>query len=179
MTADRHLSNRLAIVDEHVSLENQHDLDGIMNTFGSAARYDEEPWNEHHVGRDAVQRYYAELLRAMPDLHLDVRQRHAAAEAVVLEVVVKGHHLGTWRRLPSTGRQVQFPLCGIFTFDREDRLAGERIYYDRATVLRQLGVFHEPDRMPGRIEAILMHPFTMARAIGRILSGRNTPTGID
>jgi hypothetical protein len=41
---------------------------------------------------------------------------------------------------------VQFPLCGIYTFDDEDRLAGEKIYYDRATVLRQLGVFHEPDR---------------------------------
>ena len=172
MTAEYRPSNRLAIVDEHVRLENLHDLHGIMRTFGNAARYDEEPWDEHHIGLAAVQSYYDALLRALPDLHIDVRQRHAAAETVVLEVVISGHHLGGWRGLPPTGRHVQFPLCGIFTFDQQDRLAGERIYYDRATVLRQLGVFHEPSRMRGRIEVALMHPFTTARAMARMLLGR-------
>jgi len=37
---------RLALVKEHVRLENRHDLDGIMGTFGASARYDEEPWDE-------------------------------------------------------------------------------------------------------------------------------------
>jgi len=46
-----------------------------MKTFGTAARYDEEPWNDHHIGRDAVRAYYESLLRAMPDLRIDVRQR--------------------------------------------------------------------------------------------------------
>jgi hypothetical protein len=75
--------------------------------------------------------------------------------------------LGPWRGLPPTGRPLRFPLCGIFTFDGEDRLAGEKIYYDRATVLRQLGVFHEPDGIVGRIEVVVMHPLTMVRAIGQ------------
>src|SRR5262249_26517084 len=123
-------------------------------------------------GHDAVRGYYGKLLRAMPDLHIEIRQRYVAVEAVVLEVIIRGHHLGAWRGLPPTGRKLQFPLCGVFGFDAEDRLAGERIYYDRATVLRQLGVFHEPDRMPGRLEAVLMHPVTMARAMGRIAFGR-------
>jgi steroid delta-isomerase-like uncharacterized protein len=158
---------RLALVEEHVRLENRHDLDGIMRTFGASARYDEEPWDDHHIGSDAVRAYYDGLLRAMPDLAIEVRQRHVAEDAVLLEVVISGHHLGAWRGLPPTGRLLRFPLCGVFTFDREDRLAGERIYYDRATVLRQLGVFHEPDSMVGRIETVVMHPLTMARAIGR------------
>jgi hypothetical protein len=74
--------------------------------------------------------------------------------------------------LPPTGRPVQFPLCGVFTFDSENRLAGEKIYYDRATVLHQLGVFHEADRMVGRIETVVMHPLTMAQAIGRTILQR-------
>jgi steroid delta-isomerase-like uncharacterized protein len=166
---------RLALVEEHVLLENRHDLDGIMGTFGASARYDEEPWDDHHVGCDAVRAYYDGLLRAMPDLTIDVHRRHVAEETVLLEVVIGGHHLGAWRGLPPTGRPIRFPLCGIFTFDGEDRLAGEKIYYDRATVLRQLGVFHEPDGIIGRIETMVMHPLTMAQVIGRkILQPRKT-----
>jgi len=158
---------RLALVEEHVRLENRRDLDGIMGTFGVSARYDEEPWDDHHIGCDAVRAYYDGLLRAMPDLAIEVRRWHVAEDAVLLEVMISGHHLGAWRGLPPTGRPVRFPLCGIFTFDDDDRLAGEKIYYDRATVLRQLGVFHEPDSVIGRIEAVLLHPLTMAQAIGR------------
>jgi steroid delta-isomerase-like uncharacterized protein len=168
---------RLALVEEHVRLENQHDLEGIMSTFGASARYDEEPWGDHHIGCDAVRAYYDGLLRALPDLVIEVRRRHVAEDVVVLEVIISGHHLGTWRGLPPTGRPVRFQLCGIFTFDCEDRLAGEKIHYDRATVLRQLGVLHEPDGMVGRIEAAVMHPLTMAHAIGqKILQRRKAYT---
>jgi hypothetical protein len=110
------------------------------------------------------------LLQALPGLKLDVQRRHAAIDAVVLEVIVRGQHLGPWRGLPPTGRQVELPLCGIFTFDGEDRLAGERAYYDRATtLLRQLGIFHEPETVLGRIATIAVHPYTMARVLARRL----------
>jgi hypothetical protein len=48
---------RLRLVEEHVALENRHDLDGIMTTFGGAARYDDEPWDAHYVGRDGVRAF--------------------------------------------------------------------------------------------------------------------------
>ena len=167
-------ASRLALVEEHVGLENRHDLNGIMGTFGAAARYDEEPWDDHHIGRDAVRAYYDGLLRAMPDLAIDVLRRHVAEDSILLEVMISGHHLGPWRGLPPTGRAVRFPLCGVFTFDDQDRLAGEKIYYDRATVLRQLGVFHEPDGVVGRIEAVVMHPLTIAQALGRMILHHRT-----
>jgi steroid delta-isomerase-like uncharacterized protein len=170
--SERRMAARLEIVEEHIRLENQHDLEGIMTTFGPMARYDDEPWDGHHVGREAVRAYYEDLLRAMPDLRIYVQQQHATEAAVVVEVIIRGYHLGAWRGLPPTGRHVQFGLCGIFLFDSEDRLAAEKIYYDRATVLRQLGVFHEPDRMLGRIETVLMHPLTMGRIIRRKLLRR-------
>ena len=172
MDSKARMAARLALVEEHVRLENQHDLEGILTTFGADARYDDEPWDAHYLGRDGVRTFYQDLLRAMPDLRIDIQQRHATEAAIVLEVVISGHHLGAWRGLPPTGRPVRFPLCGIYTFDGDGRLAGEKIYYDRATVLRQLGVFHEPDCMLGRIGAVVMHPLTIARAIGRMLAGR-------
>ena len=90
---------------------------------------------------------------------------------VILEVVIRGTHSGAWRGLPATGRRLEFPLCGVYTFDADDRLAGERIYYDRATVLRQLGVFHEPSSGLGRVMTALTHPVTIAGAYFRSRTG--------
>jgi steroid delta-isomerase-like uncharacterized protein len=155
---------RLAVVEEHVRSENLHDLEGVMATFGAGARYDDEPWADHREGHDGVRSYYTELMRALPDLEIEIMRRHVASDCIVLEVEIRGTHRGAWRELPATGRRVDFPLCAVYTFDADDRLAGERIYYDRATVLRQLGVFHEPSSTLGRVMTALTHPVTIARA---------------
>jgi steroid delta-isomerase-like uncharacterized protein len=154
----------MTLVDEHVRRENLHDVEAVMATFGTDARYDDEPWGDHRTGHDSVRSYYGELMRALPDLAIEVRHRHAASESVVLEVTIRGTHLGAWRGLPATGRLLEFPLCGVFAFDANDRLAGERIYYDRGVVLGQLGLFREPSRGLGRIITALSHPITIARA---------------
>lgn len=161
--SDERAAARLALVREHVNGENAHDLDAVMKTFGESAHYDDEPWNEHHAGREGVRSYYAQLIRSVPDLYIDVQREHVTKDGVILEVIIRGTHVGTWRSLPGTGRTLAIPLCGIFTFDAQDRLASERIYYDRATVLRQLGVFHEPETILGQIFTVLTHPVTIAR----------------
>jgi predicted ester cyclase len=132
---------RIAIVEQHVRLENEHDLEGVLGTFGDTAR----------------------LMKALPDLVIDIQRRHFTDDAIVLEVMIRGTHLGGWRGLPATGRRVEFPLCAVYTFDSADCLAGEKIYYDRGTVLRQLGVFHEPQSVLGQISVLATHPATFAR----------------
>ncbi|HUL48848.1 MAG TPA: ester cyclase [Gemmatimonadales bacterium] len=164
---------QLALVEEHVRHENAHNLEGILGTFGSGARYDDEPWAEHHDGRDAVATYYTNLLVSLPDLRIDIKRRIVTEDAVVLEVQINGTHLGPWRGLPATGRRVSFPLCGIFTFDGAGKLAGERIYYDRADVLQQVGLFRNPQSLIGRVEALVSHPLTVAGAYARKLVHRS------
>jgi steroid delta-isomerase-like uncharacterized protein len=127
---------------------------------------------EHYEGGNGVRTFYEQLMRALPDLEIDVQHRHVTEEAILVEVVIRGTHLGGWRGLPPTGRRVEFPLCGVYTFDARDRLAGEKIYYDRGTVLRQLGVFHEPQSVLGQISTFVAHPVTIARAFARTLLRR-------
>ena len=170
MELDQRSAARLALVREHVKGENEHDLNAIMAPFGETARYDDEPCSEHFVGHDAVREHYQDLFQAVPDLCVDVQREHMTHDGVVLEVVIRGTHDGTWRGLPGTGRTVAVPLCGVFTFDAQDRLAGERVYYDRALVFRQLGVFHEPDTPLGQILTALTHPVTIARIAVRRLT---------
>jgi steroid delta-isomerase-like uncharacterized protein len=162
-------SARVALVEQHIQFENEHDLEGVLRTFGDTARYDDEPWGDHYDGRHEVRSFYVQLMKALPDLEIAVQRRHVAEDAIVVEVMIRGTHLGGWRGLPATGRGVEFPLCGVYTFDADDRLAGEKIYYDRGTVLRQLGVFHEPQSILGRMSVLATHPATIAFAIARKL----------
>lgn len=118
--------------------------------------------------------YYAQLMAAVPDLHIEPHSRRIADDAVVLECTISGTHAGTWRGLPGTGRQLALPLCGIYTFDTEATLADERIYYDRATVLQQVGMFHDPDALLGRLATALTHPVTMARIAARSVGRKRT-----
>jgi hypothetical protein len=57
MNADDRLAARLQIVDEHIRQENQHDLAGIMRTFGATAHFDDEPWSAHYTSRDEVEAF--------------------------------------------------------------------------------------------------------------------------
>lgn len=165
-------SARVALVEQHIRLENEHDLEGVLRTFGETARYDDEAWGEHYEGGRGVRQFYEQLMKALPDLEIEIIRRHVTEAAIVMEVMIRGTHRGEWRGLPATGRQVEIPLCGVYTFDSNDRLAGEKIYYDRGTVLRQLGVFHEPQSILGRICILATHPVTMARALARMLLRR-------
>jgi steroid delta-isomerase-like uncharacterized protein len=165
-------SARIATVEQHIRLENEHDLEGVLRTFGDIPRYDDEPWGEHYEGRSGVRLFYEQLMKALPDIEIEVQRRHVTDDAILVEVMIRRTHLGGWRGLLATGRRVEFPLCGVYTFNADDRLAGEKIYYDRATVLRQLGVFHEPQSVLGQISILVTHPATIARAFARKLLRR-------
>ena len=49
-------------------------------------------------------------------------------------------------------------------FGEDDKLAGEKIYYDRATVLRQLGLFREPTSSVSRLLLLVNHPVNLVKA---------------
>lgn len=97
----------------------------------------------------------------------------------------RGHRLALWllalvvsvKIVQSVLVIFEFPLCGIYEFDADDRIAGERIYYDRGAVLGQLGLFHEPSRGLGRVVTALGHPVTIARAYLRRSPHSSTGAG--
>ena len=166
-------TSHLAMVEEHIAHENRHDLAGIMSTFAEDVHYTDAPWGERHLGRSAVQQYYRDLMTALPDLKIEVHHRVVTDDAVVLEVVIAGTQMGAWRGLPATGRAVRFPLCAIYRFAPNGKLASESIYYDRASVLAQVGLYHEPVGLFGRLVTGLTHPWTLTRAYFRKVFGRS------
>src|SRR5947199_8529893 len=92
------MSARIAIVEQHIRLENEHDLEGVLRTFGETAQYDDEPWDEHYKG-DGVRDFYEQLMSALPDLEIVVQRRHVTDEAILFEVFSGVAHLGAVRVL--------------------------------------------------------------------------------
>jgi SnoaL-like protein len=69
-------SARIAMVEQHIRLENEHDLEGVLPAFGDSARRDDEPWGEHYTGRSGVGLFYQQLMKALPDLEIEVQRRY-------------------------------------------------------------------------------------------------------
>jgi hypothetical protein len=55
-------------------------------------------------------------------------------------------------------------FCAMFLFEGEN-LVCERVYFDAGTILRQLGIAHDPLTLKGRLATVLNHPLTIGRAV--------------
>jgi steroid delta-isomerase-like uncharacterized protein len=155
-------ARREAIVREHMASENVHDFDTTIATF-QHPRYELIATGDIYDGEDAVRGYYAESRTAFPDQRNEIVALHHADDAVVVEFELLGTHLGPLRALPPTGRSFRCRMTALFVFDG-DRLVGERVYFDQTTILRQLGLAHDPTSLIGRLALVLNHPLTIARA---------------
>jgi steroid delta-isomerase-like uncharacterized protein len=158
-------SRREAIVREHAEAENRHEFDVALDAFHHP-RYELMPLGEVIDGGDAVMAYYRETREAFPDQRNRVLALHHADDSVVMELELTGTHLGSFRGLPPTGRSFRCRMAAIFLFE-EDRLVCERVYFDQNTILRQLGIAHDPQSLRGRVATVVNHPLTLGRALLR------------
>jgi steroid delta-isomerase-like uncharacterized protein len=161
---------REATVREHMESENEHDFDTTMATFHHP-RYEIIPTGDVYDGEGEVAAYFQESRTAFPDQRNELVALHHADDAVVVEFDLKGTHLGSLRGLPPTGREFTCRVVALFIFE-EDRLVAERVYFDSATILRQLGIAHDPLTLKGRVATLVNHPVTIGRAVFRSVTGR-------
>lgn len=161
---------RQQLVRDHVDAENRADYEAALATF-SHPRYEYVASDEIYDGADEVMAHWDELHTAFPDQEVKIVALHSSDDAVLMEAVARGTHQGPYRGLPPTGRKMEQPFLGIFVFEGED-LVCERVYYDTATVLRQLGVARDPLTVAGRLETAARHPLAIGRAVVRGVTGR-------
>ncbi|HKP90979.1 MAG TPA: ester cyclase [Thermoleophilaceae bacterium] len=138
MTTTDLRERREALVREHMESENRHEFDVTMGTFHHP-RYEIVPTGEVHDGEEAVARYFAETRTAFPDQRNETIAVHHADDAVIVEFWLRGTHEGELRGIPPTGRSFEVRSLALFLFE-DDRLVGERVYFDTATILGQLGL---------------------------------------
>ena len=129
---------REAVVREHMESENRHEFDVTIATF-ARPRYEIIPTGEIFDGEEAVRGYFAASRAAFPDQRNELRALHHTDDAVISEFDLLGTHLGSLRGIPPTGKTFRCPMTAFFFFEG-DRIVCERVYFDSATILRQLGL---------------------------------------
>lgn len=131
-------ARREAVVREHMESENRHEFDVTIATF-ARPRYEIVPTGEVFDGEEAVRGYFAASRAAFPDQRNEVKSIRHADDAVITEFDLLGTHLGPLRGIPPTGKTFRCPMTAFFIFEG-DRIVCERVYFDSATILRELGI---------------------------------------
>ena len=131
-------ARREAVVREHMESENRHEFDVTLRTFAHP-RYELIATGEVYDGEEAVRGYYAASRAAFPDQRNEIRALHHADDAVVVEFDLMGTHRGPLRGIPPSGREFTCRMVALFLFEA-DRITCERVYFDSATILGQLGI---------------------------------------
>jgi len=135
--ADDLQERRERIIRQHMDAENRHDVGAVVKTFHRPF-YDLVPMGATSDGPEAVRDLMQGLFTGFPDFRADPMSIYHAPAAVIVEIKMAGTHRGPWAGLSPTGRSIEIRSAAIFKFE-EDRLMGETVYFDFATLLRQLG----------------------------------------
>ena len=140
----------IALWDEHISHEfSTRDVSSTIATMVEDAYVNHVPVMTGGYGHAALRRFYAEdFISQMPaDTSIQLVARTLGEDRLVDEMIFSFTHTKEmpWM-LPGiapTHRHVDIPLVVVVGF-RDGKLAHERIYWDQASVLKQIGLLTDP-----------------------------------
>lgn len=131
-------TQREAVVQAHIKAEAvNHDVAGVLASFRHP-RYEVPALEAIADGTEAVEGLVGYLLTAFPDFYLEQTALYHAEDVVIVECRFGGTHRGIWNGIQPTGNLMEVAAALIFIFEGED-LVCEKVYFDHATILRQLG----------------------------------------
>lgn len=136
------LKAHIKLLNEHLEAENLYDIEGIMRTFEQDASVIIN--GNVFSGLESIRRFHERLgfdqNGGFSNLRIGERHRYVHEEAIIIEQTLSGIHTGSWQGIAATGRSFEVPVCTVYTFGKENKLAGESVYFDSALLLRQLEV---------------------------------------
>src|SRR5580700_5735971 len=139
--------------EEHTNHEfSTRDTDATLATMADDAYVNHVPVLTGGVGKSALRIFYSVdfIPRMPPDTKLTPISRTVGEDQLVDEMIFSFTHSQEmpWMLpgVPPTNRYVEVALVAIVRF-RDGKLAHEHIYWDQASVLKQIGLL-DPARLP-------------------------------
>jgi len=139
--------------EEHTAHEfSTRDTEATLATMVDDAHVNHVPVMTGGYGKDALRAFYSrDFIPSMPpDTTLTPVSRTIGEDQLVDEMIFSFTHTQEmpWMLpgIPPTNKRVEVPLVAIVGF-RDGKLAHERIYWDQASVLKQIGLLSD-ERLP-------------------------------
>jgi len=133
--------------DPHTDAEfNTRDIEATMATMAEAPHVTHVPTMTGGSGYDAGRHFYENYFvgRVPDDWSVKLISGTVGESQLVDEVMISfTHDCDMPAILPGvkpTGRKVVIPFVVVVGFDKKEKVAFERIYWDQASVLAQLGL---------------------------------------
>jgi len=125
------------------------DLDAALATMTKNPYLFVSPTLAGAEGRDAVRDFYGHLMTQLPkDLKFTLVTRTIGTDRIVSELILTFTHdvAIDWLLpgIPPTAKQVELPIIVIYAF-KGDKIDGERLYWDHASLLTQVGLLGAGD----------------------------------
>jgi len=133
----------------HVLAENRRSIEGLLETLCADPIYKIMATNATFKGREQVAQFYNGLFEGVPDAMFELINAFVGEEGVVEESILRGTQRGSLFGIPPTGREIALPLTIVFPIVT-GQIMGERLYFDLATLARELGVPLEQIRLGPR-----------------------------
>jgi steroid delta-isomerase-like uncharacterized protein len=130
----------IAEIHAHIAAENSQDLAALLDgmTDDCFNLIVPDP-HRLYAGPEEVARRYRGLWTTFPDLKVEMRRIVSVQEdSAVSEHMLSGTQRGSLFGVPPTGRFVEVETAVIWDIV-DGRIRGETVYFDVATMLRQIG----------------------------------------
>jgi carboxymethylenebutenolidase len=135
--------------EQHTAHEfSTRDTEATLDTMVEDAYVNHIPVMTGGWGKEALRRFYSEdfIPRMPPDTTLTPVSRTVGDDQLVDEMIFAFTHTQEmpWMLpgVPPTGKKVEVALVAIVRF-RDGKLAHEHIYWDQASVLKQIGLIND------------------------------------
>jgi steroid delta-isomerase-like uncharacterized protein len=125
---------------------NAHDTDRFVNLLADDFVEESDTQPAPLRGPDGARQSMEMYIKAFPDLHFDIEHMIASGEYVVTRWLATGTHKGELMGIPPTGRRGEgIHGCTVSQY-RNGKVVHQWLYWDVATLLRQIGVMPAPTR---------------------------------
>ena len=126
------------VLRRHVAAESAFDLDGTLATLTPDCVFEDMPSGHVYRGHEGVRRYYRDWWAAFGNVPRGGQRHVVAPDRLIVETRFGGHHRGVYQGHAPSGRPIDLPVAIVVDF-RDGLMSGERFYYDRRTLLEQIG----------------------------------------
>jgi steroid delta-isomerase-like uncharacterized protein len=127
----------IRLFEAHRDAEAARDIDAILETFVDDCFLETLPLGIRSEGREAVRAAYEQqFFTSFPDLAPEDEGMAVGDDVIAVWGTLRGTSRGDWLGVPAGGGTFAVPFANVVPFE-QGLMAGERIYFDLATLCEQ------------------------------------------